>query len=73
MVAPQIAQPDPVIELRLTLNARTGQFGITGPIQDKVLAYGMLHLAMEVVAKQGSASVREQTGLAVPPAGARVR
>lgn len=71
--AGDLASPDPVVELRLTLNVRTGQFSMTGPIHDKVLAYGLLQMGLELVSKQTSPEVKQASRLAVPPPGVRVR
>ena len=40
------------ITLTITLNQQTGQLNVSGPIDNKLLAYGMLALAHDVIAQR---------------------
>lgn len=64
-------QPD--ITLSVTLKAG-GNIQISGPIQDKVLCYGLLSAAMDAVREFHAAQVAAQNGLSIvrgtlPPEG----
>lgn len=37
-------------QIVITLDRATGQLNVTGPLTDKVLSYGMLEMAKEIVA-----------------------
>ena len=45
-------QPTVVAQLVITMDS-SGQLSITGPIDNKMLAYGMLEIAKEVVCEHG--------------------
>lgn len=40
--------PEPIVQLLLTLN-KDGTLNVTGPIDDRVLCYGMLDYAKDVI------------------------
>lgn len=40
--------PEPMVQLLLTLN-KDGTLNVTGPIDDRVLCYGMLDYAKDVI------------------------
>lgn len=45
-------ESNPIISLVITLDLRNGRIGVTGPITDKLLSYGLLEAAKDVVRKQ---------------------
>lgn len=55
-----------IIELKITHNPETGALGISGPIQNKLLVYGMLELAKEAIASQEQQAAPQIT---LPPSG----
>jgi hypothetical protein len=50
-------QPNIVAQLSITMDDQ-GQLSVTGPIDNKMLAYGMLELAKEVVCERGKEAER---------------
>jgi hypothetical protein len=43
-----------VIEFVIQLNPETGQIQVRGPLTDRMLCYGMLAMAQEIIAKQAA-------------------
>jgi hypothetical protein len=41
------------IELVISFDQTTGQVGVSGPINDRILCYGLLEMAREAIAKAG--------------------
>lgn len=61
------------IEMLITLDQATGQMQVSGPIENKGLAYMMLELARDLVRDHADATAKASHGLAVvrgslPPA-----
>lgn len=43
-----------MIQLTITLDEKTGNLQVTGPIQDRILCYGMLELAKATIQEQAA-------------------
>jgi hypothetical protein len=56
-LAAAAAAPAIAAELRITMLA-TGQVHVTGPIENKILSYGLLEVAREVIAEHAKAQQR---------------
>ena len=52
------ATPNSTLELRITWDQLTGAINVTGPIQNKVLAFGMMEAAKEAVTKYHEAAAK---------------
>lgn len=46
----------PVIELHIRFNPETKQVAVAGPLADRLLCYGMLEMAKEVLQQQATAA-----------------
>lgn len=55
----------PVISLVITFTTETGQINVSGPINDRLLSFGMLETAKSIVADKH----REEAQRLVQPAG----
>ena len=72
MALPQDAQePQPIPvqkieEIRITFNPNTKEVNITGPIQDKLLCFGMLEMAKMIVTNYNPPKINPASGILVP-------
>lgn len=57
----------PVVELRVLFNPNTGEFSITGPVQDRLMMYGLLGMIQEAVAATGRTQPMVQPIRRFPP------
>lgn len=60
---------NPKVQLIITLE-ESGQVGINGPINDKVLCYGLLDCAKDAIKEYNDRLAKERSGIAIVPAGA---
>ena len=58
--------PPTVAVLTITLDRATGRLGLEGPLDDRVLAYGMLGAAYEALLKRGLGAKMEERQIVVP-------
>lgn len=56
-----------MIQLTITLDPQTSQIGVSGPINDKTLCYGMLESAKDAIREHCAKSA---SGIIAAPAGA---
>lgn len=60
----------PDIEIVIRFNPATGQVGFSGPLDQRLICYGMLEMAKEILTKQAEAP--RTNGLIQPPNGLRL-
>lgn len=61
--------PEP-IELHITFDQQTGNVQVTGPLPNKLLCYGMLELAKDVIREfKGQAAPELMIARVIPPNG----
>lgn len=61
-----VGTPDLIDELTITVNHTTGNIGVKGPIKNRLLAYGMLGVAFEVVLQQSLGEAANPSRLVLP-------
>ena len=52
--------------LTITLDTATGDVGVTGPIHDRVLCYGLMGIARDVIDRNARAKANGANAIVVP-------
>lgn len=62
-----------IISLVLEFNQQTGELRLTGPITNKLLSFGLLEMAKDIVRKQSDQLAREPSRLIKPVLGGKIK
>lgn len=62
-------KPSPIIELRIQFDQSNGNVNVHGPLQNRMLCYGMLEMAREIIYKQGAQQKSKAGSIVVPQIG----
>jgi len=70
-VAAAAAAADVTAELKITM-LKSGQVTVTGPIENKILAYGLMEMAKDIILEHNKAQARlVQPAVMLPPGATR--
>lgn len=58
-----------MLELKIEFEETTGAVNLSGPLENRIMCYGLLEIAKEIIGKQGQAAAPTERPRIVPALG----